>query len=94
MVEGQLLVSFFKNFDFLGLVLRVGIAIEASIGGLSVPVGTRLQLICMVSIVIFLGLFLAELIRVGTFASHWEVSPAMLIRGFHVLIVPPISGKL
>ena len=53
--EVRVFLFFLDDFDLLGKVLRIRIAVEVSIGGLSKPVGASSKLVREVSIVVFLG---------------------------------------
>ena len=94
MAEVGVIFLLFVHFIFLGMVLRVGIVIETTVGGLAHPVVSSLQLIFVIHVVILFGGFADKLISIGALGSHWEVPSGMFISWLHVLIVAFVAWEL
>lgn len=94
MVKAQLSFQLFENLNFLGKVFRVGVIVEIFIGRPSKPVRFSSQLIGEVFIIVGLWTLLDELFCIGGLATKGEIASRVLVSWLHILIIPPIPGKL
>lgn len=87
-------MQFLYDFDLLGEVLRVGVAVEVLVGGSAEPVGFGSELIREIGVVILCCIFGHEMVGIGRFASEWEITAGVLICGLYVLIFSFITGEM
>ena len=94
MSEVWIVFFLFDDFNFFGVVFRIGVVVETSVGCFSEPVVSCFELIVEVLVVIFFWRFVDEFVCVGAFCSQGEVSSCVSISGFHVLIISFVSWEL
>jgi hypothetical protein len=92
--EARVVFSLLYGLNLLGVVLGVGVAEEAAIGGLAEPVVAGLQLIVEVSVVVLLALLSAELLGVGRVAAEREGPARVFVGVSDVLVDSVVAGEL
>lgn len=94
MVEVGVVLLLLYDLDLLGVVFRVGIVVEAAVGGFSEPVVAGLELVGVVGVVVFLGRLVDEFLGIGALGAEGEGGAGVLVGGFDVLVVASVAGEL
>ena len=94
MVEVGVVLLLLYDLDLLGVVFRVGVVVEAAVGGFSEPVVAGLELVGVVGVVVFLGRLVDEFLGIGALGAEGEGGTGVLVGGFDVLVVASVAGEL
>ena len=94
MFEVGVVLLLLYDLDLLGVVFRVGVVVEAAVGGFSEPVVAGLELVGVVGVVVFLGRLVNEFLGVGALGAEGEGGTGVLVGGFDVLVVASVAGEL
>lgn len=94
MVKVRVVFLLLNNFDLLGVIFRIRVAIETSIGSFAEPVVSSFKLIWEICVIIFSRRFVDEFFSVGALGSEREVCSGVLIGWLHVLVVAFVAWEL